>query len=146
MISVLSEDYFTKTKRVRLKYERIYKRTRQTPKLKAITTRRLIMKILKGKEQDYKDWYNKNSDPYGHACFTYAERWAEMLENAIENSPDEPMKVILDNADELSREADTEGITGFMYGMAVSILSQCWEYGEELRKWHNKEYNYEGDG
>lgn len=33
-----------------------------------------------------------------------------------------------------------------MYGMAVSILSQCWKYGEFLRKWHNKEYGYEGDG
>ena len=33
-----------------------------------------------------------------------------------------------------------------MYGCAVSILSQCWKYGEELRKWHNKEYNYDGDG
>ena len=104
------------------------------------------MKILKGKEQDYKEWYNKNSDPYGHACFTYAERWAELLENSIENSTGEPMKVIVDNADRLSCEADTEGITGYMYGMAVSILSQCWEYGEALRKWHNKEYNYEGDG
>ena len=104
------------------------------------------MKILNGKEQDYKDWYNKNSDPYGRVCFTYAERWAEMLEEAIENSADEPTKVIIDNADRLSSEADTEGITGFMYGMAVSILSQCWEYGEALRKWHNKEYNYDGDG
>ena len=44
------------------------------------------------------------------------------------------------------RKADTEGITGFMYGCAVNILSQCWEYGEVLRKWHNKEYDYEGDG
>lgn len=34
------------------------------------------MKIVKGKEQEYKDWYEKNSDPYGRACFTYAERWA----------------------------------------------------------------------
>lgn len=31
-------------------------------------------------------------------------------------------------------------------GCAVSILSQCWEYGEYLRKWHNKEYGYDGDG
>ena len=38
------------------------------------------MKILEGREQDYKDWYNKNLDPYGHASFTYAERWAEMME------------------------------------------------------------------
>ena len=104
------------------------------------------MKILNDKEQEYKDWSNKNTDPYGHACFTYAERWAEMLENAIDNSTCEPMKVIVDNADRLSCEADTEGITGYMYGMAVSILSQCWKYGEELRKWHNKEYNYEGNG
>lgn len=53
---------------------------------------------------------------------------------------------IVDIADSTSREADTEGITGFMYGCAVNVLSQLWEYGEELRKWHNKEYNYEGDG
>jgi len=32
------------------------------------------------------------------------------------------------------------------YGCAVSILSQCWEYGEYLRKWHNKKYDYDGDG
>lgn len=52
----------------------------------------------------------------------------------------------VDNAKQLSYEADKEGITGFMYGAAVSILSQCWEYGEFLRKWHNKEYEYDGDG
>ena len=104
------------------------------------------MKILEGREQDYKDWLDKNTDPYGRACFIYAERWAEMLENLIESSANEPMKVVVDNADRLSHEADVEGITGFMYGCAVSILSQCWKYGEELRKWHNKEYNYDGNG
>lgn len=104
------------------------------------------MKILEGKEKEYKDWLDKNTDSYGRACFTYAERWAEMMEKLIESSDDEPMKVIVDNADSLSSEADTEGITGFMYGCAVSILSQCWKYGEELRKWHNKEYNYDGEG
>lgn len=36
------------------------------------------MKILEGHEKEYKDWYDKNSDGYGRACFTYAERWAEM--------------------------------------------------------------------
>ena len=67
-------------------------------------------------------------------------------ENKIESSTEDTMKVIVDNADKLSHEADTEGITGYMYGCAVSILSQCWKYGEYLRKWHNKEYNYDGDG
>ena len=104
------------------------------------------MKIIEGKEKEYKEWFDKNSDPYGRACFTYAERWAEKLENVIESSTDEPMKAVIDNADRLSHEADVEGITGFMYGCAVNILSQCWKYGEELRKWHNKKYNHEGDG
>ena len=104
------------------------------------------MKILEGKEKDYKDWYEKQSDGYGRGCFTYAERWAEMLENKIDNSTESTLKVIVENANTLSHEADTEGITGFMYGCAVSILSQCWKYGEELRKWHNKEYDYDGEG
>lgn len=103
------------------------------------------MKILAGKEKKYKDWYGKNSDGYSRACFTYAERWAELLEIEISKT-DDVMKCIVENADRLSHEADTEGITGYMYGCAVSILSQYWEYGEELRKWHNKEYNYDGDG
>lgn len=104
------------------------------------------MKILKGKEQEYKDWYNKNLDFYGHGIFTFAERWAELMEEAIDNSEDSPMEVIIKRADGLSRTADTKGITGNMYGCAVYILSQCWEYGELLRKWHNKEYDYDGDG
>ena len=100
------------------------------------------MKILKGKEQDYKNWFDKNTDPYERACFTYAQRWAEMMEDAIENSTDEPVKVIADNADRLSDKADIEEITGFMYGCAISILLHCWEYGEELREWHNKKGIY----
>ena len=104
------------------------------------------MKIVNGKEQLYREWFAKNSDAYGRACFTYAERWADMLEALIEENKDNPMQIIIDNAERCSFEADEEGITGFMYGCAVSILSQCWEYGEYLRKWHNKEYKYDGDG
>ena len=104
------------------------------------------MKILEGKEQEYKEWYDKNSDSYSRACFTFAERWAELLEAKIENSDKEISEVFKEYAGELSHTADVEGITGFMYGMAVNILSQIWEYGEELRNWHNKKYNYEGEG
>lgn len=104
------------------------------------------MKILEGKEKEYKDWYDKNSDGYGRACFTYAERWADMLENLIESCDDDVTTIFVKNVDRLSHEADIEGITGFMYGCAVSILTQSWKYGEELRKWHNREYNYDGDG
>ena len=63
------------------------------------------------------------------------------MEEKIENG-----EKLSDIAESTSHEADVEGITGFMYGCAVSVLSNVWEYGDELRKWHNKEYDYEGDG
>ncbi len=92
--------------------------------------------------ETYEDWKAKqNGDGYGLACFRYAENWANLMEEEMKNGAK-----IKDIADRLSHEADTEGITGFMYGASVSILTQCWEHGEELRKWHNKEYDYEGDG
>lgn len=46
------------------------------------------MRVIEGKEKEYKKWYDKNSDPYGRACFTFAERWAELLEEKIDNSSD----------------------------------------------------------
>ena len=103
------------------------------------------MKVVDGREQDYKEWRNNNSDPYGTAIFTYAERWAEMLESLIDKNSDVE-KVIAENAEKTSREADTEGITGFMYGEAVGILALAWKYGDYLRKWHNSKYNHDGDG
>lgn len=103
------------------------------------------MKIRPGMEEEYRKGYNNNLDPYGHAVYVFLERWAELMEKDINVSGD-PKKAIVNFAEVRSREADTEGITGFMYGCAVNILSHCWEYGEILRKWHNKEYKYEGDG
>ncbi len=91
--------------------------------------------------QTYKKWKANNTDPYGSTVFRYAERWADMMEERIVNG-----ERIEDIAEKLSFKANDECITGFMYGCAVSILSQCWEYGEQLRKWHNKKYNYSGDG
>ena len=73
-------------------------------------------------------------EEYGLAIFRYAVRWAELMENEISNG-----NKIKDVAKELSYEADTEGITGFMYGAAVGLLAACWKYGEELRLWHNLE-------
>ncbi len=84
-------------------------------------------------EKVYEDWKAKNTDGYGSGVFRYAEKWANMMEEAIENGAK-----LEDVAQKLSHDADTEGITGFMYGCAVSILSQCWVYGEELKVWHNK--------
>ena len=95
---------------------------------------------LKNKE-GWEQFVAINNDTYGSGVVRYAERWANMMEQEMESG-----KSLIEIANATSHKADTEGITGYMYGCAVSILSQVWEYGEELRKWHNKEYDYEGNG
>lgn len=87
---------------------------------------------LKVKEKVYQDWKSKNTDPYSAGIFTYAERWSDLMEKHMEKGTS--LKTCVD-AD--SHTADVDGITGFMYGAAVSILSKCWKHGEELRVWHN---------
>ena len=77
---------------------------------------------------------SNNTDYYGGSVISYAERWAEQMEAELEAG-----KKIADIAKETSHKADVNGITGFMYGCAVSILSGLWEHGEELRQWHNKD-------
>jgi hypothetical protein len=99
------------------------------------------MKILEGKETEFQNWKEINSDGYGLGIFKYAEKWADLMEKEIAEGKD-----VADIAGRTSDEADTEGITGFMYGAAVGILSLCWLYGEKLRVWHNKKYNHEGKG
>jgi hypothetical protein len=83
-------------------------------------------------QQKYDDWKAKNADdPYGADIFRYAEAWAGLLEERMTSGAS-----IEELAEQTSAEADT-GITGFMYGMAVSVLAQCWIHGEALRRWHN---------
>ena len=83
-------------------------------------------------EAAWQKWVDANQDPYGGACVEYARRWAEMMEEEVAGGA-----VLEDIADRTSHDADTEGITGFMYGAAVSMLAECWEHGEALRRWHN---------
>ena len=73
-----------------------------------------------------------NQDSYGGGVYKFAESWANLMEKNLEGGEE-----FKDFAKETSHKADTDGITGFMYGAAVSVLSYCWEYGEQLRVWHN---------
>ena len=99
------------------------------------------MKVKKFKEAEYAQFIETNLDGFGSCIIRYAERWAGMMEQGIESG----MKV--DEAAELFKdEADTEIITGFMYGCAVNIVSRFWVYGEELRVWHNAKYGHTGTG
>ena len=82
-----------------------------------------------------------NQDSYGNACVKYAEKWAMLMQAKIKGGAS-----VASCADETSSLADDEGITGFMYGCAVSMLAQCWKHGEELRRWHNKDVQLGTEG
>lgn len=93
-------------------------------------------------KEGWDEWLANQSDSYGKAIFGYAERWANLMEEQIGKG-----NSLEDCAENLSHIANVEGISGFMYGAAVAVLSQCWKHGEELRKWHNikTQINDEGE-
>lgn len=116
------------------------------------------MKIRSGQETIWQEYRERNQDFYGQGIIDYAERWANLMEAKLEkiapqlpsprNAADSEIlqKMLGAIADPLSHKADTDGITGFMYGAAVSTLANVWEYGEELRRWHNLETQIGNEG
>jgi hypothetical protein len=80
----------------------------------------------------WEEGLENNQDPYGVAIYRYAESWADLMEKKMAEGA-----LLEDIAESTSHEADVEGITGFMYGAAVSVLSGTWKHGEQLRLWHN---------
>lgn len=91
------------------------------------------MKIRKGQEKIYQNWLDNNQDGYGNACFRYADTWATLLEAKM--SGQSLTKEIIE---QVSTDADTEGITGFMFGAAKSILINCWEYGHLIEYFYTE--------
>lgn len=101
------------------------------------------MKILTGKETEYKNLRDSDSEPDTKGVFVYAELWAELMEKKIEHSND-VMKAIAENAAKLSFYADPcEGISGFICNSALNILAQYWEYGEYLKSWNDERIQFE---
>lgn len=86
-------------------------------------------------------WRTNNTDPYGSAVIRYAARWAAMMEACMIAG-----QKLEDVAKQASHDADVEGITGFMYGAAVTVLASCWEHGEALRRWHNRDTQLHDEG
>ena len=92
-------------------------------------------------EKGWNETVEANQDPYGKAAVDYARSWAELMETRMDNG-----ERLEDIAKETSHTANTYGITGFMYGAAVSMLSWAWEHGEELRTWHNLDMQIGNEG
>ena len=84
---------------------------------------------------------DNNQEAYGKAINEFAERWANLMEKKIANG-----ETLHEIAMQTSHETDTDGITGFQFSAAVTILVGVWEHGEALRQWHNGVYGHEGEG
>ena len=98
---------------------------------------------MKFRNEDlWNEFVEKNSDDmYGSGILRFATNFAKLAEEKIEAGA--KLEGI---AKETWDEADTEGFTGFMYSMAIGALAMCWEYGEELRRWHNLEHQLGDEG
>ena len=100
------------------------------------------MRIKPNKQYEYNKFVEINSNNgYSRYVVLFMDRWADLMEQCLEDG-----EKISDCAERTGHKADTDGITGFMYGCAVDALYQYWEYGDELRIWYNKKYDYDGDG
>lgn len=89
-------------------------------------------------EANWRKSYDANRDPYGDAVLRFASEWATRAEQHIPKGL--TLGDVVDFGEmlkETSSAADDEGITGFMYGAAVSVLAGVWVHGETLRRWHN---------
>lgn len=82
----------------------------------------------------WQEYVDANQEDYGRAVIEYAARWAALMESHLAVG-----EALEEFACATSHEADTEGITGFMYGAAITTLAECWRHGEALRRWHNRE-------
>lgn len=90
-----------------------------------------------GTELDYQICKNANQDLYGRMVILYAERWAEMMEQEMKNG-----MTVAEAAGKTRDMADTLNITGYMFGFALNVLGDFWEYGEELRQWYDQKNRF----
>ena len=85
------------------------------------------MKLKDGMIDDYNSYVELNSqDGYSKGVIDFAVRWANLMEKEKE--------LTNELVDKLSSQADTEGITGFMYDGARGSLYHFWKYGDELKE------------
>ena len=100
------------------------------------------LSIIPEKISEYAEYVEKNSqDGYSRGVVDYAEAWAKTMQKVMA----ETGKSVREVAEESQKGLGFLGITGFMYGACVSTLSHFWIHGEDLRKWHNKEYGISED-
>lgn len=108
-------------------YDKQARANRERVEIKLINTSAIEL----ADEVGWQKLQDNNPGGYGDVV-AYAERWARLMQAEMANGQN-----LEDVAGTMSEEADLEGITGLMYGCAVSTLAHYWKHGERLRRWHN---------
>ena len=99
------------------------------------------LNIWEDKKEEYAAYVTTNSnDSYSRGVIDYGEAWAKLMQVEISKG-----KTVRECAEYSQKPLGYMGISGFMYGCAVQALSHFWKHGEDLRKWHNKEYGVSED-
>lgn len=105
-------------------------------------TKDVYLLIHNDKIADYNKYVKTNSeDGYSRAIIEYGEQWAKLMQIEIAKGRTDVAEI----ADECQKPLGYLGITGFQYGCVVKGLSHFWAFGEELRRWHNKQYGIAED-
>ena len=89
----------------------------------------------------WRDFVAENEIGYGSSVIRFATRWANLMEERLGEG-----KTVAEVAEPTSHEANTDGITRYVYGCAVAILAEVWQHGEELRNWHNIKHQMHDEG
>jgi|LSQX01.2.fsa_nt_gb hypothetical protein len=104
---------------------------------------------MKFKDKMSKERWNQfvkvNSDSYGQGVIIFSKNWANQIEKMMKENPGRTFGDVVKIAEQ-DADAAAGGITGFMYGCAVAMLSEVWIRGEDLRRWHNINTQYSDEG
>lgn len=86
--------------------------------------------IADGCEEVLQSWFDRNQDDYGRRCITYAQDWAKLIQIKIR----EGVPLTKELVNELSHQADTDGITDFMYIISKNVLRTTWKHWNRIKK------------
>jgi hypothetical protein len=112
------------------------KKEKQARDLKAVL-RGAPKSFTKADKGFWASMVEKNVDSYGSAVLRFADRWARLVDGELKRG-----KRFNRVVETCSHIADTEEISGFMYGAARSTLIKCWVHGKKLQSWKKKNESY----
>lgn len=99
-------------------------------------------KMKKGQEKLWRTFVDENSSTvYERQIVEFTIKWVTRMEEAISKKASW-QKVL----EEVYNNLEHFNVDYVQRNEALSILTRVWVYGEELRRYHNSRFSYEGDG